>query len=472
MTRLRAFTAPAWIAGGAAALWLWIGVGFANYDTLYALVWGQQLGRGETPTYSLSIAPTPHPLLTLIGLILSPLGPGATADAIVGLAYVMLAALGYVVYRLGSAWFDWTVGLLAAAIVLTREPFLSYGIRAYVDVPYLVLVLSALLVQTRRRAAGWPVLALLGLAGLLRPEAWLFGAAYWIWLWRRGERPPGELARLAALVAAPALLWGLSDLLVTGNPVWSFTKTRDTAATLHRVRGLQNVPITGSRRIGEILREPGLVGAAVGGALSLIWLRERVALAVGAGAVAVVAFCLLAIGGLPLVTRYVFVIAALLAVFAAAGALGWRTMPTGDARRRRWQLVAAVVAVGLVAFIPSQAHRLDGTFDSLARQQRIQDDLVALVDHHQIGLRCGPIGVPNHRPIPLLALRLKTSPSNIVSAQVRQLSRGTYVDPADAEVKRDYTLDPHDPHPLVAAVPPGFVLSAENRSWRVYTRCA
>ena len=33
------------------------------------------------------------------------------------------------------------------------------------------------------RRAGWPVLALLGLAGLLRPEAWLFAGVYWLYLW-------------------------------------------------------------------------------------------------------------------------------------------------------------------------------------------------------------------------------------------------------------------------------------------------
>ncbi len=43
------------------------GVGFVNYDTLYALVWGGQLARGEAPAYGVPIAPTPHPLLELLG---------------------------------------------------------------------------------------------------------------------------------------------------------------------------------------------------------------------------------------------------------------------------------------------------------------------------------------------------------------------------------------------------------------------
>ena len=43
------------------------GVGFANYDTLYALAWGGQLGRGSTPAYGTPIAPTPHPLVEALG---------------------------------------------------------------------------------------------------------------------------------------------------------------------------------------------------------------------------------------------------------------------------------------------------------------------------------------------------------------------------------------------------------------------
>ena len=45
--------------------------------------------------------------------------------------------------------------------------------RAYVDIPYIALVLGAL-VSRPAPAGGWPVLALLALAGFLRPEAWLF----------------------------------------------------------------------------------------------------------------------------------------------------------------------------------------------------------------------------------------------------------------------------------------------------------
>ncbi len=75
-------------------------------------------------------------------------------------------------------------------------PVLSYGVRAYVDVPYVLLVLSALLVESRRRRAGAPVLVLLALAGLLRPEAWAFSGLYWLYL--AATCAPRRLADAAA----------------------------------------------------------------------------------------------------------------------------------------------------------------------------------------------------------------------------------------------------------------------------------
>jgi hypothetical protein len=187
---------------------------------------------------------------------------------------------------------------------------------------------------------------------------------------------------------------------------------------------------------------------------------------------AVVAFAVLATAGLPIVTRYMLLPAALLSTFVGAAVFGWVGLARNDAARRPWMAAAVAVALSLIAFIPSQAHRLDNTFDSLGRQQSDRDALVALVADHTISLRCGPIGVPNHRPVPLLALHLHVRPGLIYDAQVRKLAFGTYVAPATAQVRRDYTLDPHDPQLFVAAVPPGFLPSGGNSRWRVYQRCA
>jgi hypothetical protein len=477
------------IVAVAVALRLVSGVGFANYDTLYALAWGGQLARGVTPAYRVPIAPTPHPLLELLGLVLYPLGPRGVEDVTVALGFLALSACGWVVYALGAHWFGRAAGALAALVLLTRVPVLSYGVRAYVDLPYLLLVLCALLVAARCRPpasieavpttarpaqpsqappSGAGVLALLALAGLLRPEAWAFSGLYWLYLWRTGRRLPS--ARLTLLAASAPLVWVLSDLLVTGNPLWSLTNTRHTAETLDRVTGIANVPEYIPRRIGEILRPSVLAGAALGGVLSLLWLRPRALLGAGAGLLAVVVFAAFASVGLPINTRYAFLAAAILCIFCGAGAFGWTRLAREDPRRRWWMAGGALVLLALLASAPGQYRSAHRQLDELERQQSIEGDLLALVRNHSLTLRCGPVGVPNHAPVPLLALYLKTSPANIVSPEAGHISYGDYLDPASKQVEDDYVLDPHDPVEHTN-IPPRFVEVHANRSWLVFQRC-
>ncbi len=502
-------TVPAGIVAGAVVLRVIAGVGFVNYDTLYALAWGGQLSRGSTPAYGVPIAPTPHPLVEILGVVLSPLGPHGVLEVTVALAFLALSACAWVVYALGARWFGRAAGALAALLLITRVPVLSYGVRAYIDVPYLLLVLSALLVESRSPRAGWPVLALLALAGLLRPEAWAFSGLYWLYLiawpawpgrldWERrapawlrhrpahdgsagarctpavawdSGRSRRELAGLTLLAVAAPLVWVLSDLAITGDALWSLTNTRHTAEVLDRVTGIANVPEYIPRRIGEILRPPVLVGAALGGVLSLWWLRARARLAAIVGVVAVVVFAAFATVGLPIDTRYAFVAAAILCLFCGVGVFGWTQLERGDPRRRWWMAAGLLVLAALITYAPSQYKAAHRELDALANQQRIEGDLVTLVRNHSIGLECGPVEVPNHAPIPLLSLYLKTSPVNVISAQVKQIAYGTYVDPASVEVERDYVLDPRDPH-LPVSVPSGFGESATNRSWLIFTRCS
>jgi hypothetical protein len=224
------------------------------------------------------------------------------------------------------------------------------------------------------------------------------------------------------------------------------------------------------RRIGEILRPPVLAGAALGGVLSLWWLRGRALLGAVAGVVAVVVFALFAAFGLPIDTRYAFLAAAILCVFCGAGVFGWTRLPREASRRRWWMAGGALVLVAFVAYTPSQYRTAHHELDALAHQQSIQNELLALVKDGAITRRCEPVGVPNHAPIPLLALYLETSPRKIVSAEASQITHGTYVDPASKEVEEDYVLDPHDPHQPVN-VPPGFTEAHANRSWFVFERC-
>ena len=502
-------SAPLAIAAGAVLLRIISGVGFANYDTLYALAWGGQLARGSSPTYDLAVAPTPHPLIEVLGVVLSPLSPRSIENVTVALGFLALSGCGWLVFRLGEEWFGRAVGALAALILLTRVPIISYGVRAYVDVPYLLLVLCAVLLETRRRRAGAPVLALLALAGLLRPEAWVFSGLYWLYLllsqdvsvYAGARRGPGaggisasslflsershrthahargragaraRLFGLTLLAFCAPLIWVLSDLAIAHDALWSLTNTRHTAETLHRVTGIRHVPEYIPKRIGEVLGAPVLAAAVLGGVASLLWLRERAMMPALVGLVAVVVFAAFASAGLPIISRYAFLASAILTIFAAAGVLGWLCLEAGDAPRLPWMAFGALLAVAILAYGPSQYHTVHKELRNLARQEGIQNDLLALVADHQINLSCGPVGVPNHAPVPLLALYLKTSPAKILDGERnRPISRGVYVDPASREVEEDYVLDKNDPH-IPVAVPAGFTASGGNRSWRIFSRC-
>jgi hypothetical protein len=441
---------------GALLAWLLVGAGFLNYDTAYSLLWGRDLAHGRAPDFSVPLAPTPHPLATLTGIVLTPFGDAAQPIWI-ALAFGALGALGWLSYELGAHWFGPAAGAVAALLILTRIPDLSFGVRAYVDIPYAALVLGAILAEARRPRTALPLI-LLALAGLLRPEAWLFSFAYVAW--RRD-------LRLLPLAAAAPVLWLVHDQIVTGDWHHSLTDTRDNAETLQRITGLDDVPVTVPRRLGEILREPGLLGAAAGGILVLAFMRRKAALLVAAGFISIAAFCVLAAAGLPILGRYLLVPAAILAVFCGAGVFGWLRLPPEHPWRRRWAAIGGLVLVAFVIFGPSQADRIDALRTSMGIQSEILSDLRAMSEE----IRCEPVAVPNHRPVPHIALWADIPPGEIVSAQLEQPAQGVFLDPASERVERNFTLDPRDPKRLTAAVPPGFELVLRNESWLLYANC-
>jgi len=474
----------AWVAGVTAALLLLFPYGFPNYDTIYALVWGRELAHGESPDYGAALPPTPHPLTELWGLVTTPLGDGMITLTMIG-AYVSLGLIGFFVYRLGAIWFDRWIGAVAAAIVLTRAPFLSNGLRAYIDLPYIALCLGALLIEAKRPRAGWPVLALLALAGLLRPEAWLFAVVYWLYLatptltgrnpaYVSGNRPVGrrELGWLAALALAGPLLWALFDWITTGSPTYSWTGTKETVETLERQTGPVDLVLYGPRRLGEVLQWPGIVGALGGVALGLAFLRRRSVLGVAAAALALVAFALLACGGLAILPRYTMLAASILAIFAGVALLGWRLLEPGHRWRRPWQVFAALVALMFLVWLPNQWD-LDSRVDTdLTNQARIENDLTDLVDDGAFEPLCGKVAVPNHRAVPRLAFGLDVEPTQIVSASEEAVpKRGYFVAPASDFVIHNFILDPNDPTDPSFPVPDGFEEVARNDSWVVYRRC-
>src|SRR6187551_2116697 len=151
-----------WLAAAVigALVFAWFGHAFLNYDSFYALVWGSDLAHGRTPDYTVPVAPTPHPLATLIGIALTPFGAGAE-DLMLAIGLLAIGLLTVGLFRLGHELFGVWAGLLAAAIIITRVPILSFGIRGYVDLPTAAFVVWAVVLEVRRPFRGTPVLILL-----------------------------------------------------------------------------------------------------------------------------------------------------------------------------------------------------------------------------------------------------------------------------------------------------------------------
>ena len=468
MTRARLLLDTAAASVLATAVWLFHRQTFLNYDTFYALVWGDDLVHGRLPSYEVPLAPTPHPLATAVGALVSPLGEAAEGVLIA----LVIFAIGWLcvgMFRLGEALFAWPIGLLAAAIVATRMEIVNHAVRGYLDLPAAALIVWAAVLEARSPRRGAPVLLLLLPAGLLRPEAWLFAGAYWLWLAPalRGR----ERAGLGALAAAAPAIWMLSDLLVTGNPLWSLAGTHETAATLARESGLDAVAAAAPRRLVEILRLPVLVASIGGLVAGLALFAGRTLLPVAMAVVNGLAFAIFAVAGLPLLGRYVFVAAAMLALLAAVAVLGWSLLPSDHPARRRWVVGGTVALVAIAAYPPPDLVRLADSRVEVADGARAWSDLQGLLERPQVEAalaRSRPVYVPNHRPVPRVAY-WRDSPGAVVSARLeRPSSQGLFLAPANPEVERLVVVSPTDPRRLAAGVPGDYRRVAANRSWVLY----
>jgi hypothetical protein len=476
------------------ALWLLLPHGYLAYDPTYGLLWGRELTRGLSPDYGAILASTPHPAGDLLGFLTSGLSVPAAIDISLIIAYLSLGVVALLVFRLGALWFDRWIGLVAAVIAITAATVLSDGLRAGVDLPYVAICLGALLIETRRPRAGLPVLALLVPAGLLRPDAWFFSVAYWIYLtvefswsggqgrepglpgrlmprprWRR-ERGGRELALLALLALAAPLIWAGFDLLCTGNPLYSLTGTHRSAEALQRERGPLDLLLHGPHALGALLQWPTAIGACVGIGFGLAFARSRATRGVLAAALALLAFAILSSAGMPILSRYLLLDGMLLSIFAAVGLLGWRLLPLRHPWRRRWRMLAAVLFLLYLALLPRQ-WRLDSeAADSLGVEARIETDLSDLIEGGAYRPTCGPIAVPGFPEVPRVALGLDVRPSQVIVG--RAPSRGALVVPADPVIRSLYLTGTTTPVSRSLAAPPGFRLLASNSSWKLYGRCA
>ena len=431
---------------------------YPNYDAYYHLDWGREVVHGHLPTFKSYQAPTEHPLYLALGAVLSLLGEHA--DRVLVLFTVLChVAFTWAVYRLGAAIWDRRAGAMAALLAGSSFALLLYAARAYVDEPFLALVLWAAALEAERPRRGGAVWALLVLAGLLRPEAWLLGGAYWLWLAAKDRGHIFRFGSLALVLAAP-VLWCAVDLVVTGDPLFSLHATSDLADELNRSRSFSEVPGDFVSFLVDTARAPVAIAAVVGAALA--W-RRRDARAIHVPLALFLAgsltFFATSVAGLSVLPRYLTVPAVALC------------LPAGYLVTRSRALLALAVVAG-VAFAVVRAD----SFGKLATELRFirstHDELTAVLRTPQVaaGRRCGPVTLPNYRLVPDARWILDAPQREVGSRSAFQRRSGVALLLVGEKLLRRYGFA-DGASPKTNAPPPGFVRAVRSGGFTAYLGC-
>jgi hypothetical protein len=451
---------------------------YPNYDTYYTLVWGKELANWQLPDYDVFRTPTPHPLATLVGWVMAPFG--TASDRILVLAS-LFGLLGFyvVTFVFAERLLGRVIALLAVAAMLTRTDMQLLALRSMFDLPFYLMVFGAALLELRRPRCGWPVLVVLALAGLLRPEAWLLAGVYWLYLYPVTPRP--VLIRYALLVVAAPLLWMIWDFIVTGEPLYSFTSTREVSGEFGRNRGvldaIEHIPeyAGGSDRVVTV----GVGG--LGLLLAVFILRRRAALPLALGALGTLTFLIIAAAGLSVIPRYMTIPSLLLTLCVGVALGGWTLVEERTPRR-----IAIGIAVVSVLLLGWRAPTLARDFDRLGEQATFIEaqhtglkeilDAPRAVEALQ---RCRPITVPTHAAIPVI--RYETGlPKDALQASIGQERRPTG---GVLLIGRTFNFEPSSGRAVTSTATssarkpwsnrrlPGFERLGRNQTWSVYARC-
>jgi hypothetical protein len=448
---------------------------FPNYDSYYSLLWGREVLHGTLPSFDAYRAPTEHPLAIAFGAVLSLFGDDADR-IMVGATFASFVVLAAGMYRLARASFTVVVGLVAAALLCSRFDFPFLAARAYIDIPYLALIVWAVALEAGHRRRGTPVFALLAAAGLLRPEAWLLSGLYWLWCIPFATWP--QRVKYTILTAVGPIVWPAVDWIVTGDPLFSLTHTSGLAEELGRTRGLSEIPAATVQFLESLDKVPVFYAGILGLLLAIVLVPRRVGWPLAMFVIGMATFVLVGLAGLSVIDRYLLVPSLMVMVFAAVTLGGWSMLRAGWLRTG-WAVAALLIVAYGVVF--TATHVQFNVFDN---ELRFRGDshaaLEALFRNPKVraAMACGPVSVPNHKLVPDTRWVLKAGVDDVIArsdpASKPRLARGVavYATNRQALLRQGFTPDVSSTEDIRNSLPlPGYTFVAATGFYGAYVRC-
>jgi len=491
LARLRAVPPGGWARLGFALVCLGALVGFflfptyPTYDSYYALIWGRDVLHLHLPVFAVYRAPTEHPLAIAFGAFVSIFGHYADRLMILG-AIGCFVALVAGMYRLGRIAFNPVIGALAAALLLSRVHFAYLAAQGYLDFAYMAFVVWAGALEAARPRRGLSVFALLALAGLLRPEAWLLSGLYFLWC--AAPAPTDWPARgrdLALTVAGPAL-WGLTDWIVTGDPTYSLHSTTGLADALGRTQGVSNLPASTWHFAVQLDQIPLVIAGLLGVILAIVLVPRRVLVPLVLLTSGMIAFAGIGASGGSVINRYLLTPSVVLMLFGAVTVGGWSLLQPGHWLRRGWIVLAVLGVCYGVATAASSLNLANVRYDLAFRNDT--HDALSQVLHDPLvraDLKtCGPLSLPNHKLSPDARWILDVGPAAVIArsearsdsaagsnALTDRVARGgVAIYPTGDAVFTQAIVDVDD-NPLDEVPLPGYRYLLSSQFYAVYVRC-
>lgn len=389
------------------------------YDAWAWLVWGRELTHLGL---DVSSGPSWKPLPVALAAPLSLAGDAAPQ---LWLVLVRAAWLGSLLLAAQIA-FALTAGhprglrMAAAGFAATSLALLSDDVTMWarqaaggMSEPLLVaLVLGALRAGLAGRVRA--TLGLLGLAALVRPEAWPLFAAYGLWCAGRDRR---ARPLVAALVLGVALLWLVPELLGVGGGGAAGRAQRGTGDPLEALGWAAVLPLAVAWPLALVA-----VRGAGGGD------ETRVVRLLAGGALAWIALvAVMTLAGFPGLPRFMAPAAAVVGVIGGVGLAALLARPRAHGRVLPGLVVVALVAALLG--LPGRVAELPHAWNSTARIEDSHARLRALV--REIGrgplLRCGRLATSDVLVRTGLAWELGVPLSDVVSFGKPSRRSGAFV---------------------------------------------